>query len=93
MNRLSLIAFIIVFTAFGATKVLAAQPTIIIYSGTDSGFGYKMAELLQKDVRIDSQVRVVNSPDLIVLAATLPQTECIVIYAEREAEIEGLEET
>jgi len=76
------------------TAVLAessVEPSIIVYSGTDSGFAEMLAQLILDDPRIDSQVRVVTSPDIIALASSLPQTECIIIYTANKVEIEGLE--
>ncbi len=69
---------------------LDLKPTIVIYTGADTGFATMLAELIKQDPRIDSDARVVNSPDLVALAAALPSTECIVVYASNKNELEGL---
>jgi hypothetical protein len=90
MGRLLLL--LLTATLLTAVPAAAVEPTIVVYSGTDSGFAAILAELIENDTRINSQTRVVNSLDLITLATALPQTEAIIIYASSKAEIEGLDQ-
>ena len=68
------------------------KPTILVYSGTDPGFATMMAEMIASDERIDANVQVVLSSDILTLATVLPQTQCIIIYASNKAEVEGLQQ-
>jgi hypothetical protein len=84
----------LVFVLVAAPAVFSestVEPTIIVYSGTDSGFAEMLAQLILEDTRIDSQVRIVTTADIIALASSLPQTECIIIYTANKVEVEGLE--
>jgi len=69
---------------------LEVKPTIVIYTGADTVFAKMLANLTRQDSRIESDTRVVNSPDLLALATSLPSTECIIIYASNKNELEGL---
>jgi hypothetical protein len=84
----------LIFALIATPPVLSespVEPTIIVYSGTDSGFAEMLAQLLLDDPRIESQVRIVTTPDIIALASSLPQTECMIIYTGNKVEVEGLE--
>jgi len=77
--------------AVSARAETNVTPTILVYSGTDSGFAKMLAALIQQDDRIDAKVEVVTTPDVLSIATALPQTECVVVYISNRAEIEGLE--
>ncbi len=68
------------------------RPVILVYTGIDQGFAEMLAPLIEENEDIDSEVQVVTSPETLSIAAALPQTECIIIYASNEAELEGLED-
>jgi hypothetical protein len=90
MERIILLA--LTATLLAGIPAACVEPTIVVYSGSDSGFAEILAELIQNDTRINSQTRVVNSPDLITLATALPQTEAIILYTSSKVEIEGLDQ-
>lgn len=71
---------------------IGIRPTIVVYTGTDSGFAKMLASLLEQAEGMDSDVMVVGKPDLVALATALPQTECIIIYCSNAAEIGDLAE-
>ena len=93
MSRTAVCITIMLAIIASVSYVHAAAPTIIVYTGSDSEFARMLAELIEDDERIDSEIRVVNSADLVILAAAMPQTECIIIYTSNKVEIEGLEDT
>jgi len=82
--------FALTISLAGVAYAQGVKPTILVYSGTDPGFAKMMAEMITNDGRIDADVQVVLSSDILTLATVLPQTQCIVIYASNKAEIEGL---
>jgi hypothetical protein len=89
-SAISLSVALLLLTTVAVFGESDTAPTIVIYSGVDSGFAEMMATLIEEDGRIDSEVKVLKSADLVALATTLPQTECIIIYASNKAEDEGL---
>jgi len=75
-----------------ADAEIGIRPTIVLYTGTDSGFAKMLASLVEQADGIDSEVMVVTKPDVLALATALPQTECIIIYCSNAAEIGDLAE-
>ncbi len=76
-------------TVSGQTEI---RPTIVFYTGTDSGFARMLASLVEQADGIDSDVMVVAKPDALALATALPQTECIIVYGSNAAEVGSLVE-
>jgi hypothetical protein len=66
------------------------DPTIVIFTAGDLVFGEMLANLIIEDDRIDSKVEIITNPELIVMASLLPNTECIVVYADHKNQVEGL---
>jgi len=66
------------------------DPTIVIFTAGDPVFGEMLANLIAEDDRIDSKVEIITNPELIEMASLLPNTECIVIYADHKDQVTGL---
>lgn len=80
----------LMLAAVGSAQPLT-KPVIVVYTGEDEAFAAMLASLIEADGRMESEVEVAASREAVILASALPQTQCIVVYADNERELEGLE--
>lgn len=66
------------------------NPVIVVYGGGQSEFAEMLATLIEEDDSVDSEVMVVYSRQSVALAAALPTTKCIIMYADHRDYISGL---
>ncbi len=86
---LAMAMLVLIPFAMGANSQV--RPTIWIYTGADTGFAQALASLIEASEAIDSDVKIVNSAETLALAASLPQTQCVIAYAANKAEITGMD--
>ena len=86
-----LVAAILLLMLSTATAAAELQPVIVVYAGGTPELGEMLASLIESDVRLNSQVTIVRSPEEVVLAAMMPATQCIVIYASHKDYVYGLD--
>lgn len=87
-----LVAFLVVSFSPALGENGELKPVILVYTGNDPGFAEMLGDVIEADDAIASEVQVVETPDILSVAAALPQTECIIVYASNQAEMEGLED-
>ncbi len=66
------------------------EPVIVVYGGGQSEFAEMLATLIEEDGSVEGEVMVVYSRQSVELAAALPTTKCIVMYADHRNYISGL---
>jgi hypothetical protein len=65
-----------------------AKPIVVVFGGGDDEFTEMFAELIEE--RVDAEVLIVTSPEAVRLASALPNTACIMIYADHRDDLVGL---
>jgi len=74
-----------------AAAAVNLEPVIVVYAGGVPELGEMLASLIESDARLNDQVMIVHTPEEVVLAAVMPATQCIVIYANHKDYVFGLE--
>lgn len=67
------------------------RPVIVLYTGGDTALAGMLADLIEEDPRIDSDVEIVTTAAAAAMSTVLPTTECLVIYCNHKDQIAGLE--
>jgi hypothetical protein len=71
-------------------------PIILVYTGVNDEYGEILASLIRESDVMDVtgvEIFVTADPEMVSLGASLPNTACIVVNADNEAEMAGLEES
>ncbi len=66
------------------------RPVVIVYTGGETELAEMLADLIAADDRIDSEIKIVDTPAALAVATVLPTTECIVIYSDHRDEMKEL---
>lgn len=84
------LAACVLFLLVSSTTVAGLEPVIFVYAGGAPELGEMLASVIESDGRIEGRVMVLQSPGEVILAAAMPTTKCIVVYANHKDYVAGL---
>ncbi len=90
MRKTTILATMMMIIWIHTAWAETVKPVVIIYTGGNTAFAEMLAALIEEDERIDSEIEIVSSAEVLIMASVLPTTECIVIHSAQETEVKGL---
>jgi hypothetical protein len=84
-----LVTWVLLLLASSATAA-GLEPVVFVYTGGAPELAEMLAPVIESDGRIEGRVMILQSPGEVVLAAAMPTTKCIVVYANHKDFVTGL---
>jgi hypothetical protein len=88
-----IVAIVVLLLLFSPVAGSDLNKVIVVYAGGEPEFAEMLASVLESDSRLEAEIKVVHSTEEVIIAAAIPSTQCIVIYANHKDYVPGLGST